>query len=232
VMNEAQVTVVGYIASTPRLIVTKTGRFVTSMRVGMTPRKLDKDTGQWSDGDTTYVTVTCWRALASNVASCLRKGDPVVIKGRMRVREFDDKEGRQRVEVEVDASTVGHDLSRGVAHFLRTKRAPGEAPPLQLVRPQVAGDPALAASGGAPGQHGGGGDDGRADAVAAGEAAPRFPAGDEFAEADLFDDAGIEASSLGAVAGGGYDGAGGGDDGAGGAVSADAADAPRLGRAA
>ena len=143
-MNEAQLTVVGYVASTPTLIVTKAGRFVANMRVGVTPRRQDKDTGQWSDGDTSYVTVTCWRSLASNVAACLRKGDPIVVKGRMRVRQFDDKDGNQRTVVEVEASTLGHDLTRGVAHFLRTKRSPGEAPALQLARQMGAGDPGAA----------------------------------------------------------------------------------------
>ncbi len=107
-MNEAQLTMIGYVASAPKLFQTKGGRFVTNMRVGVTPRLQDKETGQWSDGDTSYVTVTCWRSLATNAAACLRKGDPIVVKGRMRVRQYDDKDGKQRVAVEVDASTLGH----------------------------------------------------------------------------------------------------------------------------
>jgi single-strand DNA-binding protein len=231
-MNEAQVTMVGYIASEPRLVVTKAGRYVTNMRVGVTPRKMDKDTGQWSDGDTSYVTVTCWRALATNVASCLRKGDPVVVKGRMRVRQFDDKDGNQRTAVEVDASTMGHDLSRGVAHFLRTKRSPGEAPPLQLLQRRANGDPGPAGNGFEPGQPGGAWD-GRDNAAAPDESPlePGFSPEDEFAAADLFDDSGIEASSLDAMTGGG-----GGDpdagDGAEPASSTEPGDAPQLGQAA
>jgi single-strand DNA-binding protein len=228
-MNEAQVTVIGYVASTPRLVVTKAGRFVTNMRVGVTPRKLDKQTGQWTDGDSSYVTVTCWRALATNVASCLRKGDPVVVKGRMRVREFDDKDGKPRVAVEVDASTMGHDLSRGVAHFLRTKRSPGEAPPLQLLQ-QAPGAPGMAGHGldaGRPGD----GWDGQDNAAGERELGPGFSPEDEFAAADLFDDAGIEASSLGDVTGG-ADGGPGAGDGAEPASNPEAGDTPPLGQAA
>ncbi len=102
-MNEAQVTMIGYVASTPKLFKTKGGRFVANMRVGVTPRLHDKETGQWSDGDTSYMTVTCWRSLATNAAACLRKGDPIVVKGRMRVRQYDDKDGNQRLVVEVDS---------------------------------------------------------------------------------------------------------------------------------
>ncbi len=195
-MNEAQVTMVGFIASTPKLVVTKAGLFVANMRVGMTPRKQDRQTGQWSDGDTSYVTVTCWRALATNVASCLRKGDPVVVKGRMRVRQYDDKHGSQRFVVEVDASTMGHDLSRGVAHFLRTKRSPGEAPPLQLVPRQADGAPGPAGNGVDPGQPGGALDEwdnaGAAESPGPGSSAEEEE--EEFA-AGLFDDAGIEVSA-------------------------------------
>jgi single-stranded DNA-binding protein len=60
------------------------------------------------------------------VAVCLRKGEPVLVRGRLRVREYEGKEGASRIAVEVEASSVGHDLSRGVAHFSRTRRAPGE----------------------------------------------------------------------------------------------------------
>jgi single-strand DNA-binding protein len=233
-MNEAQLTVVGYVASTPTLIVTKAGQFVANMRVGVTPRRQDKETGQWSDGDTSYVTVTCWRSLATNVAACLRKGDPVVVKGRMRVRQFDDKDGNQRTAVEVDASTLGHDLTRGVAHFLRTKRSPGDAPPLKLAQHLAAGGPSTAGDDRfEPGGHSANGWQGRpgnersADERSADERSADEPFGDsepgemadepqpghvpddEFSGADLFDDAGIEASSAGFVAG--AEGAGSGE---------------------
>lgn len=199
-MNEALVTMIGYVASKPRLFETKGGRFVTNMRVGVTPRLQDRETGQWSDGDTSYVTVTCWRSLATNVAACLRKGDPIVVKGRMRVREYEGRDGNRRTVVEVDASTLGHDLNRGVAHFLRTKRSLGEAPivpagaaPIVPAGQQDARDIAGERSGAqwpdsVP-------DEGR-------PASAHVPDGD-FSAADLFDDAEIEASAVAFVKDGG-----------------------------
>ncbi len=78
------------------------------------------------DGNTSYATVICWRKLATNVAVCLRKGDPVMVKGRLSVRaDYQDKEGRPRTAVEIEASSVGHDLTRGVATFQRVRPQTG-----------------------------------------------------------------------------------------------------------
>lgn len=139
--NDAQVSLTGYVATQPRYRTVSNGAAVLSMRVAWTTRYIDRGTGEWVDGNTSYVTVSCWRKLADNVAMCLRKGDPVVVKGRLSVRPY-EKDGIPRIEVDVDASSVGHDLSRGVAHFQRTKRAPGETAADQL----ATGFPAAAGS--------------------------------------------------------------------------------------
>ena len=125
-MNEAQVVLAGYVAREPRYRKTHNGYSYTSLRVGYTPRRVDRDSGEWSDGGTSFVTVTCWRGLADNVATCVRKGDPVLVKGKLQVRPYTDKDGAKRVAVEVEASSIGHDLNRGVANFRRAQRATGE----------------------------------------------------------------------------------------------------------
>jgi single-strand DNA-binding protein len=125
-MNEAQVFVAGYVAREPKFRKTHNGHSYTSLRVGYTPRRMDRDSGEWSDGGTSFVTVFCWRGLADNVATCVRKGDPVLIKGKLQVRPFTDKDGAARVAVEVEASSIGHDLARGVANFQRAHRTAGE----------------------------------------------------------------------------------------------------------
>jgi len=129
--NEAQVSLTGYVATQPYYRKVGNGASVVSMRVAWTPRHIDRGTGEWVDGNTSYVTVSCWRKLADNVALCLRKGDPVLVKGRLSVRDY-EKDGMPRIEVLVDANSVGHDLSRGAAHFVRTKRATGETAADQL----------------------------------------------------------------------------------------------------
>jgi single-strand DNA-binding protein len=122
--NEAQISLIGYVATQP---FTKKvgGADKVSMRVAWTPRRQDKTTGEWTDGNTSYVNVVCWRKLANNVAISLRTGDPVVIMGRLSVRPYEDKTGVRRIAVDVDASAIGHDLSRGVSTFRRVRPPTG-----------------------------------------------------------------------------------------------------------
>lgn len=125
-INEAQICFSGFVASEP--VFKQHGSGVTSakMRVAYTERRRSRESGEWSDGPTTFLTVLCWRTLAENVARSLRKGEPVMVRGRLQVRRYQGTDGQWRQTVEVDASSVGHDLSRGVALFARTRKAAGE----------------------------------------------------------------------------------------------------------
>jgi single-strand DNA-binding protein len=124
-LNDAHVSLTGYVATQPVTRTVNSGATNTSMRVAWTPRRQDRVTGEWADGNTSYVTVICWRKLATHAAMSLRKGDPVVVRGRLSIRSYEDKNGLSRTAVEVEASTVGHDLSRGVAMFSRTRPQTG-----------------------------------------------------------------------------------------------------------
>jgi single-strand DNA-binding protein len=117
----AYVTLVGFVAGDPILRKTKDGTTVTDVRVGATTRVLDRSTGEWRDSDTSYFTVNCWRRLGEHAKASLHKGDPVVVKGRFHTRTYEDKTGRLRTEVEIAAETVGHDLSRGISNYMRTR---------------------------------------------------------------------------------------------------------------
>lgn len=116
------VTLIGFVAREPTLRSTKDGREVADVRVGATSRFFDKTTNQWRDGDTSYYTVNCWRRLAGHVRASLRKGDPVMVKGRFRTHTYEDKQNRIRTEVEIVADTIGHDLSSGIANYIRPGR--------------------------------------------------------------------------------------------------------------
>jgi single-strand DNA-binding protein len=112
--NEATFSVTGYVATPPKSGWTRDGTRTLYMRVGWTPRRIDKRTGEWADQPTSFVSVTCYRKVAENGAACLRRGDPIVLKGTLRVREYGDD---KRVTVDVFADSIGHDLSRGVTIF-------------------------------------------------------------------------------------------------------------------
>lgn len=116
------VTLVGFVAQDPIQRPTKNGVLVTDLRVGATPRVQDRVTNEWRDGITSYYDVSCWRRLGDNVRASLRKGDPVMIKGKFRSRTFTDKNGVTRTVIDIVADTVGHDMNRGVANYLRQHR--------------------------------------------------------------------------------------------------------------
>jgi len=118
------VTLVGFVAQDPKQRKIRDGVLVTDLRVGATPRVLDRVTNEWRDGDTAYYDVSCWRRLGDHVRASLHKGDPVMIKGRFRSRTWVDKAGVPRTAIDIMADTVGHDLNRGVANYLRPDRRP------------------------------------------------------------------------------------------------------------
>jgi single-strand DNA-binding protein len=119
-VNEATFSVSGYIATQPKGGWTKDGTRTLYMRLGWTPRRIDKTTGEWRDQPSSFVSVICYRRVAENGALCLRRGDPVVVKGSLRVREYGDDDGPKRTAVEVIADTIGHDLSRGITVFKKS----------------------------------------------------------------------------------------------------------------
>ena len=105
---------------------------VTAFRLACTPRVRGKD-GEYSDGNTTWIDVTCFRSLAAHVAASVRKGDPVIVIGKLRTSVW-TKDGQTRERLVLEAETVGHDLSRGTAIFRKSVRATsepadGEEPP-------------------------------------------------------------------------------------------------------
>lgn len=122
-MNDALITVVGYVAAEPRFEILASGTSFLSLRIGSTPRRYDRDIGQWRDDDPMFLTANCWRTLADNLqTSELKRGDPVIVTGKLRIREY-TKDGQRRFSAQIEATTVGHDLSRGVARFQRAQRS-------------------------------------------------------------------------------------------------------------
>ena len=120
-MNETPVTVVGNVASEMRV-----RRFgpdeerVVGFRVASSERRWDRETQSWIDGDRFSAWVTCWRRLGDGVVRSLAKGDPVVVSGRLSVREY-EADGQRRFSTEIVASAVGPDLSRSTATVARRR---------------------------------------------------------------------------------------------------------------
>lgn len=121
-MTEINVSLNGNVVGEPVMVPTKTGVAMCSLRVAVNSRKFDKVAMSWLDGDTTYFNVTSWRGLAENVGSSVKKGDPVLVVGKLRVREW-SKDEKSGTSVEIEAASIGHDLSRGRSAFTRVSRS-------------------------------------------------------------------------------------------------------------
>ncbi|MFF8290595.1 single-stranded DNA-binding protein [Streptomyces sp. NPDC016309] len=134
-MNDTMVTLVGNVATSVDYRETVTGG-VAKFRFAATGRRWDREKAVWVDGPTSFYTVSAWRALGANLAASVSVGDPLVIQGRLRVRE-EDRDGQRRTFVDVDAWAAGHDLARGTSAFRRAAR--GEPRPAD----RAAGRPAV-----------------------------------------------------------------------------------------
>ncbi|WP_370291636.1 single-stranded DNA-binding protein [Nocardioides sp.] len=118
--NDTIVTIQGWIGSTPTLREVA-GVPVLGFRIGCTPRHFHRSTGAWVDGTTQWYSVTAWRRLASLAGASLAQGDPVVVHGRLEHRSYVSKAGVETLALEIEAVTIGHDLSRGTAVFTRSR---------------------------------------------------------------------------------------------------------------
>ncbi|MFF4115063.1 single-stranded DNA-binding protein [Streptomyces sp. NPDC001714] len=119
-MNETMVCAVGNVATQPvfrELAAGPSARF----RLAVTSRYWDREKNAWTDGHTNFFTVWANRQLATNAATSLAVGDPVVVQGRLKVRT-ENREGQQWASADIDAVAIGHDLARGTAAFRRTGR--------------------------------------------------------------------------------------------------------------
>ncbi len=121
-MKETPVTVVGTLVSDMRpRRVGPDGTLVLNFRVACNERRFDKVSESWVDGESLYLSVSCWRRLAENAAS-LVKGDPVIIRGKLRTREWTTEQGERRSVVELEANAVGPDLARCAATVRKQRR--------------------------------------------------------------------------------------------------------------
>lgn len=129
---DVNVTLAGFVGTTPKLFTSQNGTPFTSFRVASTKRYLDKTSNSWVDGKTIWFTVKAWRQPATNIAESLRKGDAVVVNGRLAVDEWTAADG-PRTDLVVEATALGPDLTRGTARFthrVSRREDPSDATPV------------------------------------------------------------------------------------------------------
>jgi len=113
------ISLTGLVATDPRHIVTSEGLAITHFRLASAQRRFDKSEGKWVDVETNWYTVTCFRQLAINASGSIKKGERVIVSGRLRIRSWDTGE-RTGMNVDVEADALGHDLLWGSTTFVRS----------------------------------------------------------------------------------------------------------------
>jgi single-strand DNA-binding protein len=116
------ITLTGLVATEPKHILTSEGLAITNFRLASTQRKFDKANGKWVDGETNWYTITAFRQLALNVSASVKRGERVIVSGRLKVRSWDNGE-RSGMNVDVEVDAVGHDLSWGTSAYSRNMSA-------------------------------------------------------------------------------------------------------------
>jgi single-strand DNA-binding protein len=124
--GDTPITVVGNLVADPELRFTPSGQPVATFRVASTPRIMDRQTNEWKDGDSLFLSCNVWRQAAENVAESLQRGMRVIVTGRLKQRNYETKEGEKRTVFEVEVDDVGPSLKSASAKVNRASRGGGE----------------------------------------------------------------------------------------------------------
>jgi single-strand DNA-binding protein len=124
--GETTITIIGNLVDDPDLRFTPSGAAVANFRIASTPRTFDKQTNEWKDGETLFLTCAVWRQAAENVAESLQRGMRVIVQGRLKSRSFETREGEKRTVFEIDVDEVGPSLRSATAKVTRASRSGAE----------------------------------------------------------------------------------------------------------
>jgi single-strand DNA-binding protein len=123
--GETTITVIGNLTDDPELRFTPSGAAVAKFRVASTPRTLDRNSGEWKDGEPLFLQCNVWRQVAENVAESLHRGARVIVSGRLRQRTYETREGEKRTVMELEVDEIGPSLRYATAKVQKMSRSSG-----------------------------------------------------------------------------------------------------------
>ena len=159
-VNEIEVTLRGHVGHEPQLLVREGKQAFLRLNVASTPRVRSRE-GEWGDGATQWFAVKLFGEFAAHVAHSVRKGDAVLVRGRLEHEEYQTRDGEQRWTAVIVADAFGPDLRMATAHVTRAVRrtdadaAAGTAPAADA---SPSGEAAAGPAGGAEAAGSGGGE--------------------------------------------------------------------------
>ncbi|MDR1851558.1 MAG: single-stranded DNA-binding protein [Propionibacteriaceae bacterium] len=116
---EAHIWIVGRVGTDPDVRIPQEGLLFTSFRLASTPVYMEA--GSWKERPTTWIKVECGGLLAKNVSLCVRKGQQVIVGGKLRTDRWTDDKGVEQERTFIYATVIGHDLNRMQARVLETR---------------------------------------------------------------------------------------------------------------
>lgn len=123
--GEPPITLIGNLTGDPELRFTPSGAAVANFTIASTPRTLDRQSNEWKDGETLFISCAVWRQVAENVAESLTKGSRVVVHGRLKARSYDDREGNKRTVFECEVEEIGASMRYATLKISKTSRSDG-----------------------------------------------------------------------------------------------------------
>jgi single-strand DNA-binding protein len=123
--GETVITVVGNLTDDPELRFTPSGAAVAKFRIASTPRTLDRQSGEWKDGEPLFLACNIWRDAAEHVAESLQRGTRVIVQGRLRQQSYETREGEKRTVYELEVDEIGPSLRYATAKVQRMSRSGG-----------------------------------------------------------------------------------------------------------
>lgn len=120
--QQATLTISGYVGSDPVNFSRNENAPACSLRIGSTSSYYHNEEKAWKERPTTWMTVKAYKSLASNVLKSVHKGDAIVVCGNLNTESW-HKDGEDRSRVVLEATSIGHDLNRGISEFTKTSYA-------------------------------------------------------------------------------------------------------------
>lgn len=137
-MSNADVFVTGNLTDDPQLKYLDNGAARLSFSIASERRY--QVNGEWT-GETSFFNVVGWRRVAEDAAPILEKGLPVIIKGRLEQRSWEDKEtGSKRSTVEIVADTIAVN-TYAIDSMTRKSRSSGNGGAESGASKKVSNDP-------------------------------------------------------------------------------------------
>jgi single-strand DNA-binding protein len=123
--GDTTITVIGNLTDDPELRFTPSGAAVAKFRVASTPRFMDRQSGEWKDGEPLFLACNIWRDAAEHVAESLQRGARVIVTGRLRRRSYETREGEKRTVIELEVDEIGPSLRYATAKVQKMARSGG-----------------------------------------------------------------------------------------------------------